>query len=60
MDYINKSFPKRFLVENELEISAIVSEAKHFLVKMAFKRLDNRSDPLNTERLFNEPSEFEW
>lgn len=58
LDYINKSMPRRFLVENELEINAVIVEAEHFLVKEGFKWLDEFSNPLKMERLFNESQEF--
>ncbi|ERM82614.1 hypothetical protein P872_04685 [Rhodonellum psychrophilum GCM71 = DSM 17998] len=58
VDSINKSIPRRFLVENELEINAVIKEAEHFLVKEGFKWLDEYSNPLNMERLFNDATDF--
>lgn len=59
IDQINPEFPKRFLIENEDEISSTLALAQGFLVKEGFDWLNKHSDPYLLESIFNSQPEQE-
>jgi hypothetical protein len=54
LDRIDKEMPRRFLVENDIEIKEVIKTLENFLVKKGFKFLDTYSDGNNLEIFFNE------
>ncbi len=53
LDNINSDFPRRFLVENKLEIAAVKEKIDEFFIKEGFHWLDQYSIPSVLERYFN-------
>ncbi|PSL07521.1 hypothetical protein [Cecembia rubra] len=54
MDRIDGKMPRRFLVENDLEINGVIREVEGFLVKKGFRFLDQLSSGKALEEYFNE------
>lgn len=53
MDRIDEKMPRRFLVENDLEINQVIREVESFLVKKGFRFLDRISSGQELEQYFN-------
>ncbi|WP_291784795.1 hypothetical protein [Cecembia sp.] len=54
MDNIDDKMPRRFLVENDLEIDQVIRMVEEFLVKKGFKFLDKYASGKALEKYFNE------
>jgi hypothetical protein len=53
LDRIDKEFPRRFLVEDEMEINSVKVKVEEFFVKEGFNWLDKFSIPSVLESYFN-------
>ncbi|PRY90461.1 hypothetical protein [Mongoliibacter ruber] len=53
MDRIDTEMPRRFLVENDLELGSVIENAENFLVKNGFRFLDKFSEGKSLESYFN-------
>lgn len=53
MDRIDEEMPRRFLVENDMEIDSIIDRVEEFFVKFGFDFLDRLSNVNTLERYFN-------
>ena len=54
MDSIDSNMPRRYFLENDLEIIPVVSKVEDFMVKLGFPWMDNFSNGKKLERFFNE------
>ncbi len=53
MDRIDMDMPRRFLIEDEMKVSDIISRVEEFFVKKGFDFLDRLSNVSTLERYFN-------
>ncbi|TVP44144.1 MAG: hypothetical protein EA341_17160 [Mongoliibacter sp.] len=53
MDRIDNEMPRRFLVENDLEVGSVIETAEDFLIKKGFRFLDKFSKGRMLETYFN-------
>lgn len=53
MDRIDSDLPRRFLVENDLQVGSVIEYAEEFLVKKGFRFLDKFSEGKALEPYFN-------
>jgi len=54
LDRIDADMPRRFLVENNVEINGVIKTVENFLVKKGFRYLDTYSNENSLEKYFNE------
>jgi hypothetical protein len=57
LDKIDPNMPKRYFLENEMEINPTIEKVEEFLVKDGFPWMNHYSNGLNLERFFNEDPE---
>ncbi len=54
MDRIDSNMPRRYFLENDLEINPVIEKVEDFMVKLGFPWMDSFSNGKKLERFFNE------
>jgi hypothetical protein len=54
MDRIDEKMPRRYFLENDLEITPVIEKVENFLIKNGFPWMDKFSNGKKLERFFNE------
>jgi hypothetical protein len=54
LDRINPKMPRRYFLENDLEITSVISKVEEFLVKEGFRWMDKYTYGRQLEKFFND------
>lgn len=54
MDSIDDNMPRRYFLENDLDINPVIQKVDEFMIKLGFPWMDNFSNGKKLERFFNE------